>query len=60
MKSLCRMKLPPRVPSDPNSSEGVLCKRIVELTIKKILCGAHLSVRTLEKDIRDWTKTWNE
>jgi transposase len=31
-----------------------------ELTTKKIKCGAHASVRALEKDIRDWITTWNE
>ena len=31
-----------------------------ELTTKKIKRGAHTSVRALEKDIRDWIKTWNE
>jgi transposase len=31
-----------------------------ELTTKKIKRGAHTSVRALEKDIRDWIKTWND
>jgi transposase len=31
-----------------------------ELTMKKIRRGAHTSVRALERDIRDWVKTWNE
>ena len=31
-----------------------------ELTNKKIKRGAHTSVRALEKDIRDWIKSWNE
>lgn len=31
-----------------------------ELTTKKIKRGAHMSVRALEKDIRDWTANWNE
>src|ERR1022692_383842 len=30
-----------------------------ELTTKKIKRGAHTSVKALEKDIRDWIKTWN-
>ena len=28
--------------------------------MKKIRRGAHMSVRALEKDIRDWIATWNE
>jgi transposase len=31
-----------------------------ELTTKKIKRGAHMSVRALEKDIREWIATWNE
>ena len=31
-----------------------------ELTTKKIKRGAHMSVRALERDIRDWIATWNE
>ena len=31
-----------------------------ELTQKKIRRGTHASVRDLQTDIRDWTKTWNE
>jgi transposase len=31
-----------------------------ELTTKKIRRGAHLSVRDLNKDIRDWIDTWND
>ena len=31
-----------------------------ELTTKKIKRGAHLSVRALERDIRDWIGQWNE
>jgi len=31
-----------------------------ELTTKKIKRGAHTSVKALEKDIRDWIKTWND
>ncbi len=31
-----------------------------ELTTKKIKRGSHMSVRALEKDIRDWISTWNE
>jgi transposase len=31
-----------------------------ELTTKKIKRGAHTSVKALEKDIREWIKTWNE
>jgi transposase len=31
-----------------------------ELTTKRIKRGSHTSVRALEKDIRDWTATWNE
>jgi transposase len=31
-----------------------------ELTTKKIKRGAHLSVRALEKDIREWIAHWNE
>lgn len=31
-----------------------------ELTQKKIRRGTHTSVRDLQTDIRDWTKTWNE
>ncbi len=31
-----------------------------ELTTKKIKCGAHRSVPELERDIKDWVKTWNE
>lgn len=31
-----------------------------ELTTKKIKRGAHLSVRALERDIRDWIAQWNE
>jgi transposase len=31
-----------------------------ELTMKKIRRGAHMSVRALERDIRDWIGTWND
>jgi transposase len=31
-----------------------------DLTTQKIKRGAHTSVKTLEKDIRDWIKTWND
>jgi transposase len=31
-----------------------------ELTTKKIKRGAHRSVTELERDIKDWIKTWNE
>jgi transposase len=31
-----------------------------ELTTKKIKRGAHMSVKALEKDIREWIATWNE
>ena len=31
-----------------------------ELTTKKIKRGAHMSVRALENDIREWIATWNE
>jgi transposase len=31
-----------------------------ELTQKKIRRGTHASVRDLQTDIRDWTRTWNE
>jgi transposase len=31
-----------------------------ELTTKKIKRGAHLSVRALERDIRDWIEHWND
>jgi transposase len=31
-----------------------------ELTMKKIRRGAHMSVRALERDIREWIETWNE
>ena len=31
-----------------------------ELTTKKIKRGAHRSVPELERDIKDWIKTWNE
>jgi len=31
-----------------------------ELTTKKIKRGAHRSVPELERDIKDWVKTWNE
>jgi len=31
-----------------------------ELTTKRIKRGAHISVRALERDIRDWIATWNE
>jgi transposase len=31
-----------------------------ELTTKKIKRGAHRSVSELERDIKDWVKTWNE
>ncbi|MGH2512147.1 MAG: IS630 family transposase, partial [Candidatus Limnocylindrales bacterium] len=31
-----------------------------ELTTKKIKRGAHTSVPSLERDIRDWIATWNE
>jgi transposase/transposase-like protein len=31
-----------------------------ELTTKKIKRGAHMSVRALERDIRDWITQWNE
>jgi transposase len=31
-----------------------------ELTTKKLPRGAHTGVRALNKDIRDWIKTWNE
>ena len=31
-----------------------------ELTEKKIKRGAHTRSRALEKDIRDWIKTWND
>jgi transposase len=31
-----------------------------ERTTKKIKHGAHTSVKALEKDIRDWIKTWND
>jgi transposase len=31
-----------------------------ELTTKKIKRGAHMSVKELEKDIREWIATWNE
>ena len=31
-----------------------------DLTTEKIKRGAHTSVKTLEKDIRDWIKTWND
>ena len=31
-----------------------------ELTQKKIRRGTHTSVRALQTDIGDWTKTWNE
>jgi len=31
-----------------------------ELTTKKIKRGAHLSVRALERDIREWIENWND
>ena len=31
-----------------------------ELTTKKIKRGSHRSVSELERDIKDWVKTWNE
>ena len=31
-----------------------------DLTTQKTKRGAHTSVKTLEKDIRDWIKTWND
>lgn len=31
-----------------------------DLTTKKIKRGAHMSVKALEKDIRDWIALWNE
>ena len=31
-----------------------------ELTTKKFKRGAHRSVPKLERDIKDWVKTWNE
>ena len=31
-----------------------------ELTTKKIKRGAHMSVRALERDIREWIEQWNE
>lgn len=31
-----------------------------ELTTKKIKRGSHTSVRSLEKDIREWIATWND
>jgi len=31
-----------------------------ELSTKKIKQGAHLSVRALERDIRDWMEQWND
>jgi len=31
-----------------------------ELTTKKIKRGAHMSVRALERDIREWIANWNE
>ena len=35
-------------------------RRCADLTTHKIKRGAHTSVKTLEKDIRDWIKTWND
>jgi hypothetical protein len=31
-----------------------------ELTSRKLRRGTHRSVRELNKDIRDWTRHWNE
>lgn len=46
----------------PTSSSwlNVVERWFSELTTKKIKRGAHTSVRTLERDIRDWIACWNE
>jgi hypothetical protein len=48
--------------SSPVSAPGEVfgTHRFGELTTKKIKRGAHTSVKALEKDIRDWIKTWND
>lgn len=46
----------------PTSSSwlNVVERWFAELTTKKIKRGAHTSVRSLERDIRDWIAHWNE
>jgi len=46
----------------PTSSSwlNVVERWFSELTTKKIRRGAHMSVRALERDIRDWIANWNE
>ncbi|MGH3183285.1 MAG: IS630 family transposase, partial [Streptosporangiaceae bacterium] len=46
----------------PTSSSwlNVVERWFSELTTKKIKRGAHMSVRALERDIRDWIANWNE
>ena len=55
---------PPTLPSALHADLGFLLNVVErwfgELTTKKIKRGAHMSVRALEKDIREWSATWNE
>src|SRR5579864_7900492 len=46
----------------PTSSSwlNVVERWFAELTTKKIKRGAHTSVQSLERDIRDWITHWNQ
>ena len=55
---------PPPLPSALHPTSGswlnIVERWFAELTTKKIKRGAHMSVRALEADIRDWIAQWNE
>jgi hypothetical protein len=51
---------PPALHATGSSWLNLVERWFSELTTKKIRHGAHLSVRALRRDIRDWIDTWND
>ena len=48
----------PKAQLELTTEERLTLERLA--TMRKIRRGAHMSVRALDKDIRDWIAAWNE